>query len=318
MLGPGARKIMVAWTAIHGVQLVDNFIVVSIAGLAYGGVIAIAALGFTLQFGTTNYFNFAYAEMMEFGALIAVTLNITIVHWNIWIAGIIGAAAAGLFAAALNRSLFRPFLKRYRNIWTMLIVTFSLALLLDNIYLLVWGSGYYQYSYSPGPGIHIGTASIQVSEFVILGIVVICLGLVHLLLTRTRLGRMMRAMSDNSSLATICGLNTKRITEMTWLVSGILAGLAGVLLALETHTFDSSVGVLYEYYVFVAVILGGVGSAAGAVLGGLVVGLATSLSGLIISSGLSPVAVFALMILVLFIRPMGLMGVPGRLSRTEL
>ncbi len=297
----------------------DRLIAVTIAGLAYGAVLSVASVGFTIQFGVTNYFNFAYGEVMTVATMIAVTLNASsVLHMNIWLASAVGVLGTGAVALLLNQFVFVPFRAKYKNIWTMLLVTFSVALIMDNVFLLIWGSNYRQFTGSTGSVIRVGTATISVSDFVYLAIAVVCLLLVQGLLTRTRIGRSMRAMSDNATLASISGIRTGKVTAITWLVSGLLAGVGGVLLGLQTHTFDTAVGLSYEYYIFIAVILGGVGSPMGAVLGGLVVGLLSQLISLAIPSGLNSVVVFGVMIVVLFVRPMGLMGVPGRLNRVDL
>ncbi|TAN24134.1 MAG: branched-chain amino acid ABC transporter permease [Actinomycetota bacterium] len=297
----------------------DRLIAVIVAGLAYGAVLSVASVGFTIQFGVTNYFNFAFGEVMTVATMIAVTLNASSVfHWNIWLASIIGVAGTGAVALLLNQFIFVPFRSKYKNIWSMLLVTFSVALIMDNVFLLIWGSNYHQFQSSAGSIIRLGGATISVSDFVYLAIAVVCLLLVQVLLTRTKAGRSMRAMSDNATLASISGIQTGKVTAMTWLVSGLLAGVGGVLLGLQTHTFNTSVGLSYEYYIFIAVILGGVGSPLGAVLGGLVVGVLSQVISLAIPSGLNSVVVFGVMIVVLFVRPMGLMGVPGRLNRIDL
>lgn len=292
-----------------------QFLASAVAGVIYGAVLAVASLGFTVQFGVTNYFNFAYGEIMAIGAMVAATFNSLAFHWSIWIAGLLGCVAAALVAAFLDFVILTPFLRKYRHVWTMLLVTFAIALLLDNVFLLTWGSGYTQYNHVTGPLLHLGGVRITMAQIVYLLLALLCLVAMYVVLKRTRLGRSMRALSDDETLAAITGLNTRRITTVTWLISGGLAGISGVLLGLQTHTFNASVGVNYEYYIFIAVILGGIGEPVGAVLGGLVVGVVTQIAAIAVPSGLSPVIAFTILVLVLFVRPMGLLGVPGRLDR---
>lgn len=292
-----------------------QFLASAVAGLIYGAVLAVASLGFTVQFGVTNYFNFAYGELMAVGAMLAATLNSGAFHLSIWVAGLVGCIAAALLAALLDVVVLTPFLRKYRHVWTMLLVTFAIALLLDNVFLLTWGSDYTQYRHATGPLLRLGGIRITLAQIIYLVIAILCLAAMYGLLKRTRLGRSMRALSDDDTLASITGLKTRRITTITWLISGALAGLSGVLLGLQTHTFNASVGVNYEYYIFIAVILGGIGEPVGAVLGGLVVGLVTQIAATAVPSGVSPVIAFAILVLVLFVRPMGLLGVPGRLDR---
>lgn len=291
---------------------------VVVAGLVYGSILATAGVGFTLQFGVTNYFNLAYGELMTFGAMVTASLNTGSIGWGIWPASAVGVSATVLLALFQNRFIFTPLLNRRKSIFVTLLATFAVAIMLDNIFILVWGTSFTQYTYSPGAGIHLFGAAISIAEIVYFLIAVGCMAAIHQLLTRTKAGRSMRAMSDNTTLASIAGLNTKRITAVTWAITGFMGGIAGVLFALQTHTFGVSLGVNYEYYVFVAVILGGIGQPFGALMGGLLIGLITQLAALAIPSGLSPVIAFAVLILVMLFRPQGLLGVPGRLNRLGL
>lgn len=129
---------------------------------------------------------------------------------------------------------------------------------------------------------------------------------IHLLLSRTRLGKAMRAMSDNHDLAQVCGIDNDRVTAFTWFVSGCLAGLAGVVLALDVTSFQPTFGNDFLFVVFAAMILGGVGSPYGAMLGALVIGLATEVSAVFVNSAFKDDIAFAVLILILLLRPQGL------------
>lgn len=291
---------------------------VVVAGLVYGAVLATAGIGFTLQFGVTNYFNIAYGELLTLGAMVTASLNTGSVRWGIWPSAVVGVLATTAFAIFQNRFIFTPFLNRRKSLFVTLLVTFALAIVLDNVFIMVWGTNFTQYTYTPGAVVGLFGAKIQIAEIVYLCIAVGAMAVVQLLLTKTKIGRTMRAMSDNTTLATIAGLNTKRTTEITWALTGALAGISGVLFALQTHTFGVGLGLNYEYYIFVAVILGGIGQPVGALLGGLLIGLLLQSSALAIPSGLSPVIAFAVLVLVMMVRPQGLLGTPGRLNRLGL
>ena len=135
---------------------------------------------------------------------------------------------------------------------------------------------------------------------------------IHLLLSRTKLGKAMRAMSDNQDLALVSGIDNDRITTFTWLVSGFLAGLAGAALALDTTSFQPLFGNEFLFVVFSAMILGGVGSPYGAMLGALVIGLVTEMSAVVLSSAFKDDIAFAVLILILLLRPQGLMRMAGK------
>jgi branched-subunit amino acid ABC-type transport system permease component len=286
-----------------------------IAGIVYGAALSTAGAAFTLQFGVTNYFNLAFGALLGFAAMVAVSLNAASFHWNIWIAGAVAVIATAVLAVLLNRILYAPFLNRRRNIFIMILVTFAVAILLSNIFLIFWGTSFTEFRYTPGPTLHFVGATVTTDQVIYVLVAGACLIAVQLLLKYTSLGRSMRAMSDNFSLASIAGLNVRRITDLTWMMTGLLAGVAGILLALETHSFNASIGSRYEYFIFIAVILGGIGEPVGAFLGGILIGVVTEVSGLILPSGMSPVAALAILILVMLLKPQGLLGVPGRLGR---
>jgi branched-chain amino acid transport system permease protein/neutral amino acid transport system permease protein len=134
----------------------------------------------------------------------------------------------------------------------------------------------------------------------------------HILLTRTEIGKAMRAMSDSVDLAQISGIDTDRITSFTWLLSGCLAGLAGIVLAINITSFQPSFGGEFLFVIFSAVILGGVGSPYGAMLGALVIGLATEMSAVLINSAYKNDVAFALLILTLLLRPQGIIRMAGK------
>ena len=135
---------------------------------------------------------------------------------------------------------------------------------------------------------------------------------IHLVLTRTKLGKAMRAMSDDKTLASVSGIPARQMTALVWLVSGILAGLGGGVLALNVSTFDSSVGVTFLFVIFAAVILGGIGKPYGAMLGAFIIGMAVEISAVWIPSQYKLDVAFVILVLVLLVRPQGLLSVLGK------
>lgn len=284
----------------------------------FGAVLAIASIAFNLQFSVTNYFNFAYGELLTFGAMSALAVNTELFHLNVWVALLIGGVATGLLSIGLNRLVFNPFVRRRPQLLFALVVTFAVSLILNNIFIIIWGTDFHELSYPASVNHHWGALQISTNQILYFVIAVFCMIGLHLILNYTKLGRSMRAMSDDLSLASVCGINIDRITGLTWAITGLLAGVAGVLLAMQTHTFGTAIGDNYEYLVFSAVILGGIGKAYGALIGGFVLGLATQLSALVIPAGLSPVLAFAVLVGIMLFRPQGLLGVQGVLSRTSV
>ena len=279
-------------------------------GIVAAGVLAVAAVGLTLQFGVTNYINFAYGELITFGAYATYALNQQTLHLNLWIAWIVGGLATGLLAFLVQRFVFTPFVNRRPQLLFALIVTFVVSLMLNDLYGAVFGTDFHE---MPGPlpadSIHsIGPLLVEGNQIVYFAAAVLAMLAIQLMLNFTPIGRSMRAMSDDMALAKACGLNTTLITDVAWLVSGFLAGLAGVIIAMQTHTFGVDLGDTYLFLVFASVILGGIGRAYGAVAGAIVIGLGTQLSVLVVPSSVSLVAVFVVLVFIMVFRPEGFLG----------
>ncbi|MFZ0215685.1 MAG: branched-chain amino acid ABC transporter permease [Candidatus Dormiibacterota bacterium] len=280
-------------------------------GLVTASVLALASVGLTLQFGVTNYVNFAFGDFLTVGAYLAWTSNVQL-HLPIWAAALIGALGMGLAALVINRLVLQPFVDRRAPLLYLLIVTFGLSLILNNGVLAIWGPDFQRYAVSSAqPPINVGPFVLTATQLVIIGVACLVMIGVHLLLTRTKLGKAMRAMSDNPDLARVSGIDTGRVTAFTWFLSGGLAGLAGVVLALNITAIQPSFGSEILFVIFAAVILGGIGSAYGAMLGALVIGLVTEISAVWLSSYKNDVA-FAVLILVLLLRPNGLIRSRGK------
>ena len=277
-------------------------------GIVDAAVLSVAAIAFTLQFGVTNYFNFGYAEWLTFGAFIALTFNNGLLHVNVWLAMLIGGAATALLSLAINRGVFAPFTRRRPEGFYILIVTFGVGFLLNQMYILIWGTAYRNLDTQSSPLHNVGPFKFSTEQLLFLLIALAFMAATYLVLNHTRTGRCMRAMSDNHALAGIRGIKTDRITDVTWLMTGFMAGVAGVILAIETHTFGTDLGENYVYLVFPAVIIGGIGRTYGALIGGLIIGLFTGIGVLVIPSALSPLVIFAALVAIVLLRPQGLVG----------
>ncbi len=280
-------------------------------GLVTASIIAIASVGLTLQFGVTNYVNFAYGDFMALGAYFAWEVNSGL-GWNIWISMVIGALGMGVVAVVLNRFVLGPFARRFSsNLVYILIVTFGLSLIILNFVEAVWGPSYKLYSLPLQNPYHLGPFLLTKDEIIIFFLGVVLMVAVHLLLTRTKLGKAMRAMSDNTSLATVSGIDTGKVTMITWFISGLLAGLAGTVLGINVASITPSSGETYLFVIFAAVILGGIGRPYGAMLGALVIGLVTEISAIAMPAYKLDLA-FGVLVIVLLVRPQGILASAGK------
>src|SRR5258706_99968 len=280
-------------------------------GLVTASILALASVGLTLQFGVTNYINFAYGELLTFGAYFAWMFNVQL-GWNIWLALLAAAVLCGVIAVILNILILQPFVRRKSPLLFMLVVTFGLSIILSNVILAIWGPDFKRYKVPESSQFNIGPFLFTIQQLIIIGIAVIVMLTIHMVLTYTKLGKAMRAMSDNTDLASNCGINTGMITNWTWLLSGVLGGLAGVVLALNISSFQSAFGGDFLFVIFAAVILGGIGRPYGAMAGALVIGLVTEVSAALINSSYKNDIAFVILILVLLLRPQGLFSSEGK------
>jgi branched-subunit amino acid ABC-type transport system permease component len=281
-------------------------------GLVTASVLAIAAVGLSLQFGITNYINFAYGDFMALGAYMTYAVNAELLHIDIWVALVIGSLLMGLIAVALNRFLLSPFARRFSKTFYVLIVTFGLSLIMLNFVYSIWGSNVRSYDMKIQRDLHIGPFLLTVNELIVMAISIALMLAVHVMLKTTRLGKSMRAMSDNTTLAMTSGIDTKRITTITWFMSGTMAGLAGTVLGITEGNLTPASGELFLFVIFAAVIVGGVGSIYGAMAGGVLIGLATEVSAAFINAAYKLDVAFVILILTLLFRPSGLFARPGK------
>ncbi|MGB9183969.1 MAG: branched-chain amino acid ABC transporter permease [Solirubrobacteraceae bacterium] len=281
-------------------------------GFVTASVIAVAAVGLSLQFGITNYINFAYGDFMALGAYLTWELNAGFLHWNIWVAMVGGSLLVGVFAVVVNRIVLDPFARRFDRVFYVLIVTFALSLIILSLLNSIWGANVRRFNMASETPMHIGPFLLTVDQLIVIAIGLVLMVAIHLLLTRTRLGKSMRAMSDSTTLAMTSGIDTRRITTITWFLTGILAGLAGSVLGITASSITPSFGETFLFVIFAAVIVGGVGSVYGAILGALMIGLVTEVSAVFINASYKLDTAFVVLILVLLFRPSGLFARVGK------
>ena len=279
-------------------------------GLVTAAVLAIAAVGFTMQFAVTDVLNLAYGAVMIASAFVAYALNQAGV--NVWI-GLLAAAAAGAVGSVLlNQGIYTPFQRRVgdaaRARITLVIVSLGMTLIIEFGLQAIVGGTSVSYTMSQGPTVKAGGLVLTAVQFVIIGLAVVVMAAVHGLLRYTKLGKAMRATSANRSLARNCGIRTGRIVTVTWAVTGALCGIAGTVFAINNGSFGATSADLFLVVILAAVFLGGPGSAYGAMLGALIIGLATEISAAYITPSYKDVIAFAVLLIMLAVRPSGLLG----------
>jgi len=281
-------------------------------GLVSVSVIAIAAVGFTMQFGITNMINLAYGEVMIVCAYAAFYVNRAGV--NIWVAMIAGALAGAVLSFLLNRFLYAPFQRKGTNLIGMVIVSLAASLIIANVLLAI--VGYYSASYvvDQGPLVRSNGLVLTTAQIAIIVVAVILMLAIHGLLRYTRLGKAMRATAANPTLARNCGIPTQRVIDVVWIITGALCGVAGVVAGLNSENFTVSSGAGYLITIIAAAILGGAGQPYGAMIGALIIGMVTELSAAAIAPEYKEVVAFAILVLVMVLRPQGLLARRGALA----
>jgi branched-chain amino acid transport system permease protein/neutral amino acid transport system permease protein len=231
---------------------------------------------------------------------------------SIWLAMGVAAVAGAVASVLLNRLIYANFRRRGMGPVGMVIVALSMSVIIGNAVLAVAGSGFFGYNFSSGASHHIAGMIFTTSQLIIIGIAAVSMVLVHALLARTRLGKAMRAVAADATLARSCGILVTRVVDIAWAVSGALAGIAGVVLFIDVISFDASTGDTFLVLIIAAAILGGVGRPYGAMLGALIIGISTEVLAAVVDPGYKNV--FALGILVIFVltRPQGVLSGVGR------
>lgn len=276
-------------------------------GLVSAAVLAVASVGFTLQFAVTNVLNLAYGGVMIVSAYAAYEVNQSGV--NFWLSALAGIAAGALLSVILNNVVYTPFQRRGTSPIGMVIVSLGMTLILVFGTQALAGPTNVSYTVSQGATVKPFGFNLTVVQVVIMALSVVVMLLVHGLIRYTKLGKAMRATSSNRNLARNCGIRTDRVVTITWLITGALCGLAGVVFALNSGTFGATSTDLFLVLILAAVFLGGPGEPYGAMLGALVIGLATEVSASFIVSDYKDVVAFLILIAMLAVRPSGLLGV---------
>jgi branched-chain amino acid transport system permease protein/neutral amino acid transport system permease protein len=208
----------------------------------------------------------------------------------------------------LNRYVYRPFVRHGTKLFGMVVVTLAVGIILQNILLGAYGATFFSYSFSTGRQVHILGMVFDTSQLMIIGLSVVVMILVQLLLTRTRLGKAMRATAANPGLAQASGIATDQVTDLAWLISGALCGLAGVVLVLNTSAFQSTTGNDFLVVIVAAAMLGGVGNPTGAMLASIVLGVVTEVAAGFLTPSFKEVIAFGVLVVVLLFRPTGIFG----------
>ena len=275
-------------------------------GLITAAVLALAAVGFTLQFAVANVLNLAYGGVMIVSAYAAYVVNEQGV--SVWVAALAAIAAGALISLVLNGLVYRPFQRRGASSIAMVIVALGLTLILVFGTQALAGPTNVSFSMSQGATLQAGSFQLTVAQVAIIVLSIVTMIVVHALMRYTRVGKAMRATAANRDLARNCGIRTDRVVTITWLGTGALCGMAGAVFGMDAGTFGATSTDLFLVLILAAVFLGGPGEPYGAMLGALVIGLATEISAAFIVPDYKYVVAFVILLGMLVVRPTGLLG----------
>ncbi|MGE0332021.1 MAG: branched-chain amino acid ABC transporter permease [Ramlibacter sp.] len=294
-----------------------------INGLVLGSMYALVALGYTMVYGIINLINFAHGEVLMVGALTSWTI-IGLMQASMpgapgWVVLIIAMLIACVVAAALNFVIEKVAYRPLRNSPKLapLITAIGMSILLQTLAMIIWKPNYKPYpTLLPATPFEVGGAVITPTQIMILGLTAVSLALLMYLVNYTRLGRAMRATAENPRVAGLMGVKPDMVISATFIIGAILATIAGVMYASNYGTVQHTMGFLPGLKAFTAAVFGGIGNLAGAVVGGILLGLIEAigsgyigtLTGGVLGSHYSDIFAFIVLIVMLTLRPSGLLG----------
>ena len=294
-----------------------------INGLVLGSMYALLALGYTMVYGIINLINFAHGEVLMVGALVSWTTISILQDMAPWLPGwamlIMALLVACVAAAVLNFAIEKIAYRPLRNAPKLapLITAIGVSILLQTLAMVIWKPNHKAYpTLLPSEPLALGGAVITPTQVMILGVTAVALAVLRWVVHRTRLGRAMRATAENPSVATLMGVKPDTVISATFIMGAVLAALAGVMWASNYGTVQHGMGFLPGLKAFTAAVFGGIGNLAGAVVGGLLLGLIEAiasgyigeLTGGVLGSHYADIFAFVVLILILTLRPSGLLG----------
>ena len=275
-------------------------------GIVTASILAVAGVGFTLQFGVTNILNLAYGDIMTASAFVAYL--VTNAGLSVWLALVAGAAFGSAFSVLLNRFIYTPFVRHGTRLFGMIIVSIAVSLILQNALLAIFGANFFSLQMPRPSSVHIAGMVFTTVQLAIIAIALAAMLLIHLLLRYSKLGKAMRATATDPELARNCGIATDRVIDLTWALSGALCGLAGVVLVMNVTAFTDTTGSQFLIPIVAVAVLGGIGQPYGAMLGALVIGITSEVAAAVFSPQYKDVVAFVILVIVLLARPQGILS----------
>jgi branched-subunit amino acid ABC-type transport system permease component len=241
-------------------------------GLVVASILSIASVGFTLQWGVGKFINLAYVAFMILAAYLDHTFTQTL-GLEFWIGAVLSILTVGVLMVAMNQFLIQSLTRRGVRFFDLLVVGFGIALVVEYSTQAIWGTDFFSIKVAGTTPLNLGGLKLTPSQLVIIGIAVVVMLALHMMLSRTDLGRAIRAVSVNPTLAQSCGVRTSYVLNVSWFVSGLMCGIAGLVLAFNTAVFNDTTAIVYFPYILAAAMVGGIGSVYGAMAAAAILGL---------------------------------------------
>jgi branched-chain amino acid transport system permease protein len=292
-------------------------------GIVLGSIIALGAIGLTLLYGILRFAHFAHGDLMTLGAYVVLLLNadmlpsLGIPEFRLAPLSFGGRMLGALFvsmgvtavvALSIDRLLYNPLRARKSSPVILAMASLGMAFIVRSLIYIIWGPQFLFYTQELRPAWELPLGvRLRPDQVFILAMVLLLVLLLYLFLQRTKLGKAMRATADNPQLAWVCGIDTGRVTAWTWVLGAALAATAGVLYGIDAQ-LRPDMGWSFLLPLFAAVILGGIGSPLGALIGGLILGVVQQVSTAFLLPTYKPAVAFLVLILLLLVRPRGLFG----------
>lgn len=284
-----------------------------VSGLRLGLLLALASIGLSLIYGTTGLSSFSHAEQVTLGGLLGYTFA-NVLGLNIFLTIVIVVILTGATGWLQDAVIWKPLRKKGLSLTQMIIVTIGLALALQYTFQMFYGASTVRILMKNPETFTIGPVTLTFESLWAMGLSVIVLILVGLFLLKTRTGRATRAVSDNPALAAASGIDVDRIIRLVWVIATALAGLSGVMLGLVLNGINWQTGMQLLLLMFAAVTLGGLGTAFGALVGSLIIGMTVELANFVVPGDFKYATALVLLIVILLVRPQGIFGRKERIG----
>lgn len=283
------------------------------SGIIFGLMLGLMSVGMNLVYGTTGLSSFSHGEQVSLGGLMAY-VGTQVLHWPLIPSAIFAVAIGALTGLIQNELVWAPLRRKRVGTMQQMIVTIGLSMALQYVFQFFFGGEIKGITKSVPASFEIGPITTDAPTLISAAIAILVIVGVSLFLYRTRLGRATRAVSDNAALASASGINVEQVVRIVWILSCGMAALSGVLLGIYLNGISWNTGATLLLLMFAAVTLGGLGTANGALVGSLIIGIVADMSSLVIPNDMRYASALAILIIVLLIRPQGLFGKQQRVG----